>query len=346
MDHWKLSILKTSSILEEIINCLDKSIYKIVLIVDDDERLIGTITDGDIRRAIIAKRNMNSKAKEIMNNNPVFVVEDFDYDSSEKIMKSKNIQHLPIVDENRRIIDLRTSFLISDKKIYENPVFLLSGGLGERLRPLTDDKPKPLLDVGGKPILENIIEQFIGAGFYKFFLAIRYKGDMIVDHFGNGEKWGVEINYILEEEPLGTAGALGLLPKNLSSLPLIVMNGDVLTKVNFQELLRQHNKQNCLATVCVSEYSHQIPYGVVEIEGNFLRELTEKPFHQYFINAGIYVIEPSLLKKIDGNSLLNMTTLINNELQNNEKINIFPIHEYWLDIGMKDDYMKAKKESG
>ena len=198
--------------------------------------------------------------------------------------------------------------------------------------------------ISRKPILENILEQFIDAGFYKFFLAIRYKADMIIDHFGNGEKWGVEINYILEEEPLGTAGALGLLPKNLPSLPLIVMNGDVLTLVDFESLLHFHEDHNAEATMGVREYDYQIPYGVVSTDKYFINAIHEKPVERYYVNSGIYVLNPTILEMVPQNTFFDMPDLYRMAIEKDLPVTAFPVREYWLDIGSLEDLEKAHKD--
>jgi len=212
------------------------------------------------------------------------------------------------------------------------------------LRPLTDHAPKPLLHVGKKPILERIIRQFIASGFKKFYISTHYKSEMIQEYFGNGENLGVSITYIHESIPLGTAGCLGNLPNDLPNIPIIVINGDLLTKVNFDRLLQFHNEQQCIATVCVSEYDFQIPYGVVEHDGHLLQKMIEKPVHSFFVNAGIYVLDPDLLMTIPKNINLDITTFIQDQINKNKDINIFPLHEYWLDIGRIEQYERAQKD--
>ena len=228
---------------------------------------------------------------------------------------------------------------------FHNPVFLMAGGFGKRLHPMTNDTPKPLLKVGDKPILEMILKQFIDAGFHNFYISTHYKAEMIREYFGNGDKWNVSIQYIHEEKPLGTAGALGLLPKDLLELPILVMNGDLLTKVNYKHLLDFHIEQGGEATMCAREYDIQVPYGVVEVEEQRVKSIIEKPVHKFYINAGIYVLNSAKVKSIDGDSYLDMPNLLNKLVSDNdENIGMFPIHEYWLDIGRMDEFQQAQSE--
>ena len=217
----------------------------------------------------------------------------------------------------------------------------MAGGLGKRLMPLTEHTPKPMLHIGSKPILEIILEQFINAGFHNFYISMRYKSETLQEHFGDGRDWGVSINYVYEEKPLGTAGAIGLLPKNISDLPSLVMNGDLLTKVDFQKLLSFHVKNGGDATMCVREYDLQVPYGVIQAEEHRITSIVEKPVQKFFINAGIYVLNPNVINAIDGKSYLDMPHMLSKMINGNGQVNMFPLFEYWMDIGIMEDYKKA-----
>jgi NDP-sugar pyrophosphorylase family protein len=209
---------------------------------------------------------------------------------------------------------------------------------------LTENTPKPLLKIGGRPIIENIIRQFIDHGFYEFYISTHYKSEQIREYFKNGSQYGANIHYIYEDSPLGTAGSLGLLPKDISELPIIVMNGDLLTKVDFNNLLDFHDSSGNDATMCVREYDIQVPFGVVDINEGRIEKIREKPVHKFFVNAGIYVLNNELIKKVDGKSYLDMPDFLENELKN-KGINAFPIHEYWLDIGRIEEYTKANQDA-
>jgi dTDP-glucose pyrophosphorylase/predicted transcriptional regulator len=337
-------LLKPSDSLERSIKILHEGGCRIALVTDINENLLGTVTDGDIRRALVDHCSMSIEVKEVMNHKPL-TVKKTDADSKAlELMKKHSLLHMPIVNDNGKLVGLDILQDLIDKMKFDNPIFLMAGGFGTRLEPLTNEKPKPLLMVGGKPILETILLQFIDFGFYNFFISIHYKAEMIRSYFGDGSKWGVNIQYIEESEPLGTAGSLGLLPMENINLPVIMMNSDLLTQVNFQALLDFHNKNICSATMCVREYDFQVPYGVVESKDYKITNIEEKPIHSFFVNAGIYVLNPKLIKNISGDTYLDMPNLLDKYIKNGEGVNMFPIHEYWLDIGHKDQYVLANQE--
>jgi len=343
LQNWTKTIVNLESSIKNVIEILEYSGVRIALVVSDDSILEGTITDGDVRRALINGISLESSASKIMNINPIFADTSI---SKEKLllqMKQQDILHMPIVNNNGELCGLETLQHLIKNPSYDNPIFLMAGGLGTRLQPLTLNKPKPLLNVGSKPILEIIIEQFISAGFHNFFISTNFKSEMIKEYFGDGSFWNVNIQYVSEDEPLGTAGALGLLPDNLPNLPIIIMNGDILTKVDFQLLLRFHNEHEGIATMCVREYGHQVPYGVVEIEENQIKKIIEKPLHKFFVNAGIYVLDLDLIKKINGKLRIDMPDFLLKQIDKSS-INAFPIHEYWLDIGHMNEYQQANQD--
>jgi NDP-sugar pyrophosphorylase family protein len=306
--------------------------------------LQGTVTDGDIRRALINNLTMSSNISDVMNKQPVTAVKTNSRSHILSLMNSKGLLHMPIIDNHGILCGLETLQDLTEKPSYNNPVFLMAGGFGTRLHPLTKDIPKPLLNVGNKPILETIIERFIDNGFHDFYISTHYKSELIKEYFKNGESYGVDIHYIHENIPLGTAGSLGLLPDNLEDLPVIIMNGDLLTKVDFKDLLDFHNNNSADATMCVREYDFQVPYGVVNVDGCSINSIKEKPVHKFFVNAGIYVLNKTLISKVDGKSYLDMTDFLEKELENGG-VNAFPIHEYWLDIGRMDEYKKANSDA-
>jgi len=344
MYEWKATLLSPSDTLKQAIEVLDCEMLRIVMVVDDQQKLLGTITDGDIRRALIQHMGMATSLDSIMFEQPSTAMIDEDKESILQTMKAKDLLQIPLIDNLGRVVGLETLHQLLQSNKFENPVFLMAGGFGTRLHPLTHDKPKALLKVGNKPIMETILNQFIDLGFHNFFISTHYKAEMVRAHFGDGEQWGGNIKYVYEEEPLGTAGAIGLLPKDIPDLPIVMMNGDLLTKVNFQNLLKFHNEQGGIATMCVREYDFQVPYGVIESEGQRIKGIVEKPVHSFFINAGIYVLSPSLIKKVDGSNYLDMPQLIEEQINLGEQVNMFPIHEYWLDIGRREDYESAQAD--
>jgi dTDP-glucose pyrophosphorylase len=344
MNNWKKVIIKSDETIRTAIRVLNEESLRIVMVSDEDGRLVGTITDGDIRRGLVKHLSMDSEIIEIMFKNPTVLSTK---DSKEAIlskMKKMDILQIPIVDDNGKIVGLETIQHFLDKKSYNNPIFLMAGGFGKRLRPMTDNIPKPLLKIGGKPILESILRQFIDAGFHNFYISLHYKANMIQEYFGNGSDWGVTIKYIYEDKPLGTAGGLGLLPKDLPPLPILMMNGDLLTKVNFEQLLNFHLIEKSDITVCVREYDFQVPYGVIQANGHKITSIKEKPVHKFFVNAGIYVLSPLISKEIDGENYLDMPQLLENKIETNAQVNMFAMHEYWLDIGQKNEFDQAQKE--
>lgn len=341
MYNWKNTLLKPTLTMEDAINVLTKESLRIVIVADVDRRILGIVTDGDIRRALVRGCNIKSPVSEFMHKNPLVASSEDSRESIVSMMKEKDVLVVPVVNEQSQVIGVETLSQLLDARKYDNPVFLMAGGFGKRLSPLTDDTPKPLLKVGSKPILETILEQFARYGFHSFFISVHYKADMLKDYFGNGEKWGINIQYVHEKEPLGTAGSIGLLPN--FDLPVIVMNGDLLTKVNFERLLEFHEDSGGSATMCVREYDFEVPYGIIESDENRVRRIVEKPVHSFFVNAGIYIISPELVRSIDGSNYLDMPSFLNSKLDDGEQINVYPVHEYWVDIGRMDEYQLARK---
>jgi dTDP-glucose pyrophosphorylase/CBS domain-containing protein len=351
MDVLKKIILRSDDSMKNAIKVLNNDSFSgadntkgIVLVADEHGVLIGTITDGDIRRALISQYNLDTYLLDFMCRSPISAREGDDQKTIFNKMKSKEIFHIPILNSHGKIVSIETLHNLLENKKHDNPVFLMAGGFGTRLQPLTNKLPKPLIHVGSKPIMEIIIEQFIEFGFHNFFISTHYKAELIRNYFGDGSKWGIQIQYVFEKEPLGTAGALGLLPKNMPDLPIIMMNGDILTKVNFNQLLSYHKKNSAIATMCMREYDFQVPYGVIETKNNNVINIVEKPIHKFFINAGIYVLNPKIISKINGFDYLDMPTLIENQIKMNERVNSFPIHEYWIDIGRINQLDKANQE--
>ena len=343
MKDWSKISLNVSDTLKKAIKVLHQGGLRVALVVDYKGRLLGTITDGDIRRALLKNLKMESLVEDIMNKNPSTASKSESVDEIMSKMKSRDLLHIPIVDENKVLIGLETLQHLTYDKKYNNPVFIMAGGFGTRLSPLTNDTPKPLLKVGGRPILETIIANFIKAGFQNFYISTYYKADRIQKYFGDGSSLGASIKYVNEEKPLGTAGSIGLLPKNLPNLPIIMMNGDVLTKVNFERLLNFHQKQKGIATMCVTEYDVQIPFGVVNIEEQKAKSFLEKPIKEFFVNAGVYVFEKEMIDKVKVGEYIDMPTLLEQQIQEGKDVNVFPIHEYWKDVGQIEEYRSVNE---
>lgn len=337
--NWKKILVSPLSHIQEVLKVIDSESLQLALVVDLDNRLLCTVTDGDIRRALISGDPLSLPISEIMFTTPT--IADFSTSKSEllELMNAKQLNSIPILD-NGIVVGLETIHHITQKAKYDNPVFLMAGGFGTRLKPLTDHCPKPLLKVGDKPILETVLLGFVKSGFHNFYISTHYLPEMIKEYFGNGEKWGVSINYVHEEQPLGTGGALGLLPKDLPELPVIMMNGDVLTKVDLEALLAFHNDNDANATMCVREYEYQVPFGVIESEGNKIKSMVEKPMQRFHVNAGIYVVGRNIIEQVNNNEVVDMPTLLERYLD--KSVLMFPFHEYWLDIGRIDDFNRAQ----
>jgi len=343
MKDWKKTLISHKATIQKAIQAIDKNSIQFALVVDDNGRLVGTVTDGDIRRGILKNTAFDSSVQNVMNKKPIFVKENAGGVSILKTMQTKGIRQLPIVDCHGVVVGLEVLDNLVDRDNYDNYVVLMAGGLGSRLGSLTDSCPKPLLKIGNKPILENILEKFIDEGFHHFYISVNYKSEMIEKYFGNGENWGIEISYIRENKRLGTAGALSLLPGSFTK-PLIVMNGDLLTKVNFKNLLDFHKEHKVKATMCVRDYHFQVPYGVVKTYKHKLIQIQEKPVHQFFVSAGIYVLEPDILRIVPRNKYFEMPNLFQKLIEQKKKVTAFPLREYWLDIGKMDDFVKAEDE--
>ncbi|MEX2459818.1 MAG: nucleotidyltransferase family protein [Paenibacillaceae bacterium] len=343
MRHWKKIVISADTNIFSSLEIIDQGALQIALVVDENYKLLGTITDGDIRRGILKGVSLQSPVSLIMKSEPIIAHVN---DSKETIlakMKLKRLHHIPVLDDEGHIVKVELLDELIQSRKRPNWVVLMAGGLGSRLSPMTDETPKPLLKVGTKPILETILDNFIDYGFYRFYLSVNYKADMIKAYFGDGSKWGVEIKYVHEEVRLGTAGALSLIEESPTD-PLIVMNGDLLTKVNFQQLLDFHIETNAKATMCVRDYEYQVPYGVVMVDNHRLINIVEKPKQQFFVNGGIYVINPEILDYVPKREFFDMPSLF--EVMMNKKIEtvVFPIHEYWIDIGRMDDFNRANVE--
>ena len=341
--NWKSILIPPTATIAKTIEVIDKGSLKLALVVDEGNRLCGVVTDGDIRRALIKHKSMSTSIDKVMNANPLVTKPGKSSVSLLNIMKTKGLLAIPLVEDGI-LVGLETLQKLIGRQRYDNPVFLMAGGFGTRLKPLTDNCPKPLLKLGEKPILETILESFITSGFHLFYISTHYMPEAIESHFGDGSQWGVDIRYVHEDQPLGTGGSLGLLPKDLPDLPIIMMNGDVLTKIDFEQLLNYHNDYQPICTMCVREDEYQIPYGVVEADGTKILSLVEKPTHKYFINAGVYVVSREMVLSVSKNSRVDMTDLIDKRLNNDEFVLMFPVHEYWLDIGKMVDFYQAQKD--
>lgn len=312
-------------------------------VVERDGKIVGTVTDGDVRRALLSGVGLDASVDRVMNRSPITAPSGISNTAALNLMRKHSIHQLPIVDERGRVVEVKLIDDLALAKHAEHWVVLMAGGLGSRLRPLTDDVPKPLIRVGDKPILETVLSGFVKAGFLKFFISVNYKAEMIRDYFGDGTAWGVDIEYLEEDARLGTAGALSLLPGHPEQ-PFFVMNGDLLTTVNFEQMLRYHREHKAFSTVCVREHSVTVPFGVIELDDHRLLGIREKPTQKFFVNAGVYLLDPGVLDHIGPNEMVDMPTLIDRTIASDKLSVVFPLREYWIDVGRLDDLQRASDE--
>jgi dTDP-glucose pyrophosphorylase len=344
-DSWRRVLISPCHSVISAVEKLDKEALGVLLVVNENNVLLGVITDGDIRRHLLKHGKLEAPVSDIMNKNPKIAHESETRDQLLIKMQNLTILHLPLLDENKRVVGLETLNHLSAKKQYKNPVVFMAGGLGTRLHPLTLDFPKPLVKIGNKPILEILLENFINQGFIHFYFSVNYKADMIQQYFGSGEKWGVDIQYVYEDQALGTVGSLSLLP-SIPQLPFFVVNADIMTNLNFDQILDFHMQHafQPVATICVRQYQNTIPYGVVQIDPikHNLLGMHEKPAQSYFVNAGIYILNPAVLNHLpQKNTFCDMPSLLLELVKNNEFVATFPVREYWLDIGSHANLSQA-----
>ena len=342
--NWEEIVVAPNVSILEAWRVLDAAGLRILLVVAENKRLIGVATDGDIRRGLLNGGRMEDSIVSVSNSDPFTVSPGNSKEQLIKIMEERGILAIPVVDCGVLVgVEILHDLLFVPKK--DNPVFLMAGGFGTRLRPLTDSCPKPMLKIGGRPMLEILINGFKRAGFHNFYISTHYLPEVIEEYFGCGRDWGVSITYVHEDTPLGTGGALGLLPDSVSSdLPLIVMNGDILTNINYERLLNFHNSNGADATMCVREYEYKIPYGVVNSDGVRVVGMEEKPTKRFSVNAGIYVVSPDVVRSVSENSKVDLPVLLEKRISADKKVVMFPVHEYWLDIGRMDDFNQAQSD--
>lgn len=339
---WRQAMVPESATIMDAVDRLDRTSLQIVLVVSADRHLLGTVTDGDVRRGLLRGVPLSASVLEIANRAPATVPPGGRRASHVRLMQQRDIRHLPVIQADRTVTGLvLLDDLIGRKGGQDTPVVIMAGGLGNRLRPLTEQTPKPLLTVGGRTILETLLERLADQGFQQFHFAVRYKAAMIRDRFGDGRAWGVHITYIEEEEQLGTAGALRLLHA-VPSVPLLVVNGDLMTNVNAVRMLEFHEEQQATATMGVREYEVQIPFGVVTTDGIRITALEEKPVQRALINGGIYCLSPEALAHVPPSGRFDMTDLFRTLIADGVPTAAFPIHEYWLDVGRPEDLARAR----
>ena len=337
----QIYVLNEQSTFDQAIKNLNEVGNGLLLVVDEENVFIGIITDGDVRRAVL---NSDLSLENIINRNPKVLMDDVSKKSAIQYLKKIKRRHLPIVNEDNKLIDI----IILDDIEYNlrpNKVIIMAGGLGTRLGELTKDTPKPMLHIGSKPMLEHLIEQFSDHGFTDFIISVNYKADKIKDYFGNGEELGVEITYIEEKTRLGTAGSLSLLNLHEINKPFFVINADVVTSINFAELMDSYEKDNIDALMCIKNMSYHIPYGVIQFDNNnnFI-SISEKPEEEFFINSGIYILNKDVTQYIQKEVFFDMPDLFLLIKSKGYRVKVFKISDYWKDLGNVNDYRQTNKE--
>lgn len=346
IDIKTLFVSKDTS-LKQVLQCIDSNRQGIALVVDAQRRLIDTITDGDMRRAILDQLSLDSRVEDLLprkhtQHPPVMAFKGVSEAELLSLMNEGGIRHIPLVDSHGRVVDIALLTEIANGRTMNLRGVVMAGGFGTRLRPLTNEIPKPMVPIAGRPLLEHIINQLRESGIRRVDFTTFYKGEVIEQHFRDGTGFGVQIGYTQETEPLGTAGSLHLLED--WSETLLVMNGDIFTKMDFQALFNFHEEHDADMTVAVRTYEIAVPFGVIETDGESITGISEKPVIRNFINAGVYLLSPRVRQLIPTGEVFHMTDLIQKLVSEKRKVICFPIHEYWIDIGNMEDYQEAKLE--
>lgn len=343
MKDWQKTLIKPHMTLRDALLIIESATSQLAMVTDDQGRLIGTLTDGDARRGLLRGLTLTDPVSDVMHKNPICARVGDSRHVVMGLMREKALHHIPLVDEQGIVVGLYLidDMLASQKR--ENWVVIMAGGLGTRLKELTQQTPKPMLTVGSKPILETILLDFASQGFRKFYMAVNYKAEQIESHFGDGSKFGVEICYMREQKRMGTAGGLSLLPE-MPTVPFIVTNADLLTNQDFGALVDGHVEAGADATMAVRNYEMQVPFGVIKENNGLIEAIVEKPVHRFTVSAGIYVLSPSVLRLIPKDSFFDMPSLFEGILKSGMQARSHSIDGYWLDIGRLDDYKQANED--
>ena len=340
--NWENTLISPNATLRDVIATLDKSALQISLVVDEDRRLLGTITDGDVRRALLHGQDLEASVASIMFAAPMVVGINIGRQMVLDLMRVNKIHQLPVVNDQTQIVGLHVWDEINTPKEHANTIVIMAGGFGKRMRPFTENCPKPMLEVAGRPILEHIVERAIADGFNRFVISLFYLPEVITDYFGDGSKWNCNISYVREASPLGTAGALSLLnPK--PNKPFVVTNGDVLTDVSFSEMLEFHQANTATATMAVRQHELHNPFGVVHTEGINIIGFEEKPIQRSHVNAGVYVLNADALDLLKQDEICDMPTLFERLTTVGRSTIAYPMHEVWMDVGRPEDLAEANK---
>ena len=342
VDDVSRCVVPDTASVKSVVENLTSSGLRLSLVVSPAGALLGIVSDGDIRRGLLAGEGLDSPATAVMNRSFAFAPSAAPVPELKRIVRSREVTHLPLVDQDGKLAGLFIDQPDERGTGRDNTVVIMAGGVGMRLRPLTENTPKPMLPVGGKPMVQHTIEALRSEGFANFVLAINYLGDQIESHFGDGSDFGIDISYVREAQPLGTGGALSLLEGNFQS-PILVVNGDVMLSAKISEMLDFHNQSGGELTVGVKLLETQIPYGVVDVDGSRILGIKEKPVYRDFVNAGVYVVNPGLLGQVPHDEKFDMTDLLEKVIEISTAT-AFPLHESWIDLGRHEDLLRAREQ--
>ena len=343
MEKWKQAVSHPESTIESLLRKVDEAGTQLAFVVDDRGVLVGVVSDGDVRRGLLRGKRLDTPVREIMNSSPVAASRTMSNAEKRVLFDQFKVSLIPVLSDDGQLLDVLDQSDVSDLDIHENKIVIMAGGRGVRLLPLTQDRPKPLIEVGGKPILETIIDGVAMQGFKNFVIAVGYKGQMIEDYFQDGSSWGINIEYVREEKSLGTAGALSLI-KEIPEKPFVVMNGDILNRVDLVALIERHNDRDEVLTVVARQHLTQISFGVIDQQGGILNSIVEKPTIQHLISAGIYACAPEVIGYCIENDFLPMTNLIETIKNDGKVVGVFETDAFWLDIGQLEELDRAQRE--
>ncbi len=337
----KKNQLNPENTIQDALKILEFSIYKIIIIKNKNNKILGTVTDGDIRRSLIKNFNTNLQLSKIMNKNPILVNENRSNAEISQIMKSNIIKQVIIIDKDRKLKDIKSIDEVWTTKEKKNTVVIMAGGLGKRLRPITYNKPKTMVEIGGKPLLMNILENCTSQGFKNFYISINYKKNKIKHFLKSNESSGIKINYLEEKKPLGTIGSLSLIKEKVN-YPILIINGDILTTLDFNSFFEFHTKHNPFLSIAVKYHEMKNDFGVVSVKKTRVTNIVEKPTYKSLINTGIYILSKEAVKLVKEKKILDFPELVELGFEKKKKINAFLFSDYWIDIGKISDLDKAK----
>jgi dTDP-glucose pyrophosphorylase len=339
IDDWAAITLDEKDSFASVLELINRGGYQLALVLRDNGSLAGMITDSDIRKALLRGIGLDQPATTIMNSSPLVVSPDLGEMEAHRLMRLNHFFHLPIVNDRGQLVGLHVAEQLCKLETYREPLVIMAGGRGKRLMPLTAKVPKPMLPIGGKPMLERIITKSKAEGFSTIILSVNYLADVIINHFGDGSDFGVNINYLREDRPLGTAGALAAIKEMDYPLDhIVVANADIVSSVSFAEILGQAKKDKVDGLMAVKKHQWQNPYGVVHVRGANIVSIEEKPVHSFQVNAGIYVIGKKLLSLLEVDKYFDMPDLFCSGIQAGLNLSAFPMHEAWDDVGLPNDF--------